>query len=457
LQIHVRMRALFLGAIAVFALANASSALAETLAQAMSSAYHNNSTLESERAALRATDENVPQALSGWRPTITANESVTHTWTDTSVPFATKGEGTRGDLSITLSQPIFRGFKTVESTAVAEAQVNAGRQNLLVVEQATLFNAIQAYMNVVQFRQILGLRQKNVGVLQKQLNATEARFKAGELTRTDVSQARATLSGSQGQLAVAIANVKAAEANFLQVIGHNVGKLAMPGLAPRPRSLNEAQSIAQQTNPNILFAAQVQDASEHQIGVIGGDLLPQLSVLASASVDRNFNNDQYTTVGTIQGSLVVPIYEAGRTYSGVRQAKETASQNRLKVVSAVRSVRESVTNAWNNIVSSGQGLQSARSQVAASRLALDGVQQEYQVGSRSTIDVLNAEQTLVNSEIAQVTAQHDQVVASYQLLATMGHLTARHLGIGGLYDPREHYKDVRNKWIGLDAEVGEPH
>jgi outer membrane protein len=448
------MRALLLGAITVFALANTSSVLAETLAQAMTSAYRNNSTLESERAALRATDENVPQALSGWRPTITANESVTHTWTDTSVPFANKGQATRGDLSITLNQPIFRGFKTIESTAVAEAQVKAGRQSLLVVEQATLFNAIQAYMNVIQYRQILGLRQKNVNVLQKQLNATDARFKAGELTRTDVSQARATLSGSQGQLAVAAANVKAAEANFLQVVGHSPGKLAMPRLAPRPRSLNEAQAIAQQTNPNILFAAQVQDASEHQIGVIGGDLLPQLGVSASASIDRSFDNNNYTAVGTIQGSLVVPIYEAGRTYSGVRQAKETASQNRLKVVSAVRSVRESVTNAWNNIVAAGQGLASARSQVAASRLALDGVQQEYQVGSRSTIDVLNAQQTLVGSQIAQVTAQHDQVVASYSLLASMGHLTARHLGLGGLYDPTEHYNDVRNKWIGLDAETG---
>ncbi len=455
MQNHVRMRALLLGAIAVFAMANTSSVLAETLAQAMSSAYHNNSTLESERAALRATDESVPQALAGWRPTITANESVTHTWTDTSIPFANTGQASRGDLSITLSQPIFRGFKTVESTAVAEAQVNAGRQNLLVVEQTTLFNAIQAYMNVIQFRQILGLRQKNVNVLQKQLNATQARFNAGELTRTDVSQARATLSGSQGQLAIAVANVKAAEANFLQVVGHSPGKLAVPRLAPRPRSLNEAHAIAQQTNPNILFAAQVQDASEHQIGVIGGDLLPQLSVSASASIDRSFDNNNYTSVGTIQGSLVVPIYEAGRTYSGVRQAKETASQNRLKVVSAVRNVRESVTNAWNNIISTGQGLASARSQVAASRLALDGVQQEYQVGSRSTIEVLNAEQTLVGSEISQVTAQHDQVIASYSLLGSMGHLTARHLGIGGLYDPTEHYNDVRNKWIGLDAVSGE--
>jgi outer membrane protein len=309
-------------------------------------------------------------------------------------------------------------------------------------------------MNVIQYRQILGLRQKNVSVLQKQLNATDARFKAGELTRTDVSQARATLSGSQGQLAIAAANVKAAEANFLQVVGHSPGKLAMPRLAPRPRSLNEAQAIAQQTNPNILFAAQVQDASEHQIGVIGGDLLPQLDVSASASIDRSFDNNNYTAVGTIQGSLVVPIYEAGRTYSAVRQAKETASENRLKVVSAVRNVRESVTNAWNNIVAAGQGLASARSQVAASRLALDGVQQEYQVGSRSTIDVLNAQQTLVGSQIAQVTAQHDQVVASYSLLASMGHLTARHLGLGGLYDPTEHYNDVRNKWIGLDAETG---
>lgn len=460
MQIRVRMRALLLGAIAVFALANTSSVFAETLADALSGAYHNNSTLEAERARQRGTDELVPQALSGWRPTITAQGAIGHNLSNsTSTLGGTNYSVTDPrSLSIQLTQPIFRGFKTVEGTAQAEANVKAGRQQLLSVEQTTLFNAVQAYMNVIQARQILSLRRQNVKVLQSQLNASDARFKAGELTRTDVAQSRATLNGAQGQVALAIASVQAAEANYKTVVGRAPGKLAMPKLAPRPKSLESAYRIAQETNPNILAAAQVQLAAEHNINVIGGDLLPTINLQASASVsgDQSGANSSATNA-LIQGVITVPIYEAGRVYSGVRQAKEVASQNRVQVISAIRSVRESVVNAWNGIISTGQNLVSTRAQVVAANLALDGVRQEYQVGSRSTIDVLNTQQILINAQISAVVAQHDQLVASYQLLGAMGHLTSQHLGINGRYDVKEHYNDVRNKWIGLDAESGELH
>jgi outer membrane protein len=454
------MRVLLLGAIAVFALANASSVLAETLAGALSGAYHNNSTLEAERARQRGTDEQVPQALSGWRPTITAQGVIGHQLRDAPSFFGNRTYTVTnpGSLSIELNQPIFRGFKTVEGTAQAEANVKAGRQQLLAVEQTTLFNAVQAYMNVIEARQILSLRRKNVSVLQSQLNASTARFKAGELTRTDVAQSSATLSGAKGQVALAVANVKAAEANYKTVVGRTPGKLVMPKLAPRPKSLESAYRIAQETNPNILAAAQVQDAAEHNVNVIGGDLLPTINLKASASVSGDLSDaNSGVTTGLIEGIITVPIYEAGRVYSGVRQAKETANENRIKVISAIRSVRENVTSAWNSIISTGENLAATRAQVTAANLALDGVRQEYQVGSRSTIDVLNTQQILVNAQISVVVAQHDQLVASYQLLAAMGHLTSKHLGINGRYDVKEHYNDVRNKWIGLDAESGETH
>jgi outer membrane protein len=456
LQIIVRMRALLLSGVILGAFGVISHASAETLGDALSGAYHHNSTLEADRARQRATDELVPQALSGWRPTVTAQGSVGHQVLNSSTGgyVVTNPE----QLTISLSQPIFRGFKTVEGTAVAEANVEAGRQQLLSVEQTTLFNAVQAYMNVVQNRQILVLRRKNVSVLSGQLNGSQARFKAGELTRTDVALSRATLSGAQGQVAIAISNLLAAEANYRTVVGHAPGKLNMPHLASRPRTLNIAYDIAQETNPAILAAAQVQDAAEHQVEVVGGDLLPTINLQASASLNNESSSPGTSSSSAlVQGVLTVPIYEAGRVYSGVRQAKETASQNRVQVISAVRSVRESVTVAWNSIDATGQALSATRDQVSASRLALDGVRQEYQVGSRSTIDVLNAEQSLVGAQISEVTAQHDQLVASYQLLAAIGHLTARHLGITGIYDVKEHYNDVRNKWIGLDPETGEPH
>ena len=459
MPIIVRFRAFVLAGIAFAALGSAQMVRAETLADALAGAYHHNSTLEAERARQRATDEQVPQALSGWRPTINAQATIAHTLNNstTSFGFNSYSETDPRSVQIQLSQPIFRGFKTVEGTAVAEANVEAGRQQLLSVEQTTLFNAVQAYLNVIQNRQILALRRKNVSFLQSQLNASNARFKVGELTRTDVSQSRATLNGAQGQVAIAIANLKASEANYKTVVGNVPGKLKMPSMARRPQSLEAALSIAQQTNPSILAAAQIQDASEHQIEVIGGDLLPSINLQASASTNGDFAGSGSTSSSaSIEGILSVPIYESGRVYSGVRQAKQTASQNRLNVISATRSVRENVTIAWNNIVANGQSLEATKSQVAAAVLALDGVRQEYQVGSRSTIEVLNAQTALVGAQISQVVVQHDQLLSSYQLLAAVGHLTARRLGVTGIYDVKEHYNDVRNKWIGLDPESPEP-
>jgi outer membrane protein len=458
-QSFVGLRALLLAGAAFFAVSAVSSVSAETLQDAFAGAYHNNSTLEAERARQRATDELVPQALSGWRPVVTATATQGHQIARSNNGFGNfYSETNPGSLQITLNQPLFRGFKTVEGTAQAEATVRAGRDQLLSVEQNTLLNALTAYMNVLQNRQILGLRQKNVKVLQSQLNASDARFKAGELTRTDVAQSRATLNGAQGQVALAIANVKTAEANFRTVVGHAPGKLVFPRMAKRPENLTLANRIARESNPNILAATQIQDAAEHNVNVQKGDLLPTINLQANAATTWDQSGaGSSTSSASILGVVTVPIYEQGLHYSLVRQAKETVSQNRVQVISAVRSVRESVTNAWNSISATGQNLAAARAQVSASRLALDGVKQEYQVGSRSTIDVLNAEQALVGAEIAQVVAQHDQLVASYQLLAAMGRLTARHMGVGGIYDVKEHYNDVRNKWIGLDPETGEPH
>lgn len=455
------LRAAWFSGFVVFAVV--SSASAENLTDAFVGAYKGNPTLRAERAKLRATDEEVPQALSGWRPTVSTTGTYARNVIDTNKSEPVVSD--TGNISITLNQPIFRGFKTVEGTKVAEAQVKAERQQLLGVEQQVLFNAVQAYMNVVRDRQILGLRQKNVGFLQQQLNASDARFKAGELTRTDVAQARASLSGARGSVAIALANVKSSEANYLTVVGHQPGKLASAKLAKRPSSLDYALQVAQETNPSILAAAQIENAAEHTIEVIKGDLLPSISL--QGQLNHNYDsskgkpgffgsaNPDVVDSAQIEGVLSIPLYDAGRVYSGVRQAKQTASQNRIQIIGAVRTVRENVANAWNNLAATNQSLASAGDQVSASALALDGVRQEYLVGSRTTIDVLNAQQTLLTAQITRVSAQHDQVVASYQLQDAMGRLTARHLGLGGLYDPTENYDNVRGKWFGLSADTVE--
>jgi outer membrane protein len=451
---YLSVRAVLLSGIVISGFLFSGAASAESLLDALSGAYRGNPTLRAERAKLRSTDELLPQALSGWKPVINAQGTAGRSWSDSNV--SDPGHLNQAGVSISLNQPLFRGFKTVEGTKAAEANVKAARQQLIAVEQSVLFNAVQAYANVLRERSVLVLRKQNVAFLQKQLSAADARFKAGELTRTDVAQSRASLSGARGAVAVALANLKASEANYLSVIGRSPGKLSPAKMAKRPRSLESALSTAQQTNPNILAAAQIEDAAEHNIEVIKGDLLPSLSLQGQYAYNANPNaNVSWSEQAVLQGVLTVPLYDGGRTYAAVREAKQKASANRIQVIGAVRSVRENVTVAWNNLTATAESLAATRDQLGAVNLALDGVRQEYAVGSRTTIDVLNSQQAVLTAQILQVNAQHDQLVASYQLQLAIGHLTARHVGLGTIYDPEENYNATRGKWIGLDAETVE--
>jgi outer membrane protein len=461
----IRFKSVLLSAVVVSGLSGL--AQAETLTQALIAAYHENPTLDAARAAQRATDELVPQALSGWRPIITAQGSVTHVIDDKdatnnlAVNDHIYTQSDNADYNITLSQPLFRGFKTVEGTAAAEATVKAGKQQLLATEQSVLLNAAQSYIDTLRDRRILQLRQSNVRILQNQEHATNERFKAGELTRTDVAQAQASVAGAKSAMAGAVAAVKADEASYQQFIGHLPGKLAPAPLAKAPVSLDASMQIAHGTNPNILAAAQNIDIAQHNVNVAYGDLLPSASL--NGRFDSSHNLAGVTGFGvaplsdqslTLQGVVSVPLYEGGQVYSRVRQAKENVSQSKLKAIDAVRTVRQGVASAWARLAAAQQAVAANKTQVSASQLALNGVRQEYAVGSRSTVDVLNAETSVLNAQISLVSAQHDQLLGSYQLQAAMGHLTAQHLHLGTLYNPNEHYNDVRNKWIGLDAESG---
>ena len=246
--------------------AGAGQVSAESLVDAMVSAYTGNPSLKGERARQRGTDELVPQALSGWRPTVDMQGSIAREWQDSSS--GPSAEFSPKSVSIGLSQPIFRGFKTINGTKSAEANVEAGKQNLLAIEQDILFQAIQAYMNVIRDRQIVGLRQQNVGVLQKQLTAADERFKVGEITRTDVAQSRARVSGARSSVASATATLAASVANYINIVGHKPGSLKYPRLAKLPRNLEAAQAAASEINPNILAAAFVEEASNYNIEVV---------------------------------------------------------------------------------------------------------------------------------------------------------------------------------------------
>ena len=436
-----------------FLVAGAGQASAESLVEAMVSAYTGNPTLKGERARQRGTDEQVPQALSGWRPTVTSEGSISNVWQDSNV--APTSEFSPKSVSIGLSQPIFRGFKTINGTKSAEANVEAGKQGLLAIEQNILFQAIQAYMNVIRDRQIVALRQKNVGVLQKQLGAADERFKVGEITRTDVAQARARVSGAQSNVASAKSTLAASVASYINVVGHKPGNLKYPKLAKLPKTLDEAQATAEEVNPNILAAAYVEEASNYDTEVIKGDLLPAVDLQASASLNDNPSAGESSSErATVEGVLTIPLYEAGRVYSSVRQAKQVASQRRLEVIQAGRSVRASVSTSWNNLSAAREIIRSAKEQVSAAELALDGVRQEYFVGSRTTLDVLDAEGEVVNARVALVSAERDQIVAAYQILGSIGRLTARDLRLPvEYYDADENYLNVRGKWIGTGADT----
>jgi outer membrane protein len=426
---------------------------AESLAEAMRKAYKKNPTLRADRARQRDTDELVPLAKSGWRPTINSGATARRDWSNTDVTPSTAQSSL--NLNIQLSQPIFRGFKTVEGVKSAKATVEAGRQQLLFTEQAVLFDVVAAYLGVVRDRQIISIRQQNVRNLQKQAKAASARFEVGEVTRTDVSQARARVSGAEGEVASAKSALEASVAAYIAVVGQKPGKLKYAYLGKLPGSLEKALAISQDINPQILAASWVYDASEHDIEVAKGDLLPEISLQASAS--RTFEPQKgvdWANNASVAGVVSVPIYQAGREYVAIRRAKQVSSQRKIQIIEATREVRRQVTASWYSLTSSGQAIASAKSQVAAAVLALDGINQEYAVGSRTTIDVLNAEQEVLNARLGLINAEYSRVISSYQLLQAMGKLTSRHLGLGGhIYDPAEHYSTVKNKWIGHDVET----
>jgi outer membrane protein len=434
---------------------------AETLHEALGAAYRTNPTLGAERARQRATDEQVPQALSGWRPQISASASAatqsrrarSRNFLGAPGPYDTT-DTTPGTLRIQLTQPIYQGGRTTASTKAAEANVKAGRQQLLSTEQDVLFRTVQAYMNVMRDRQIANLRAQNIKVLRDQLRATKLRFQVGEVTRTDVAQSEARVSQSISAESTARAQLAASIASYVTLTGHQPGKLSMPRLPKSPPSLEVALRRSQELSPNILAAAQVQDAAMHNIDIARSDLLPVLSVQASATITEDWGvkagNEQ---VGRVETVLNVPIYDGGRTYSSVREAKQTENQRRIEVIEATRQVRESVTSSWNFRNSSRESITAAKSQVSAAQQALSGVREEYLVGSRSTLDVLNAQQELLNARISLVTAERDYIVASYQLLGTIGKLTAPQLALRvPYYDPKANYNRVRNKLFGAGID-----
>ncbi len=432
------------------------SAVAETLPSALSAAYMSNPDLNAARAGVRATDELVPQALSGWRPQVFGAGSIGQT--TTRIPGLGTTSLSTSTVGVTVSQFLFRGFQTVNTTKGAEASVQASRAALSNTEQDTLFNAAQAYMNVLTNQAIVELNRQNIEVLAEQLRATRDRFQVGEVTNTDVAQSEAALSGAYTELNAAEANLLSSKAIYRQVIGRDPVNLAPAAPAAKiPSTLDAALRQGHANHPAIESSIYSEEAAAYAVKTAEGALLPTLSLQGSADYANGSSSlIQESSSASITAQLTIPIYQGGFEYSQVREAKETRSQALLQVDSIRQQVRAAVVSAWGALQSATASITSAQAQVKAAQIALDGVREEAKVGQRTTLDVLDSEQILLDAKVSLVNAESDRVVASYALMSAIGALTAQNLALAvDHYQPAVHYEQVRDKWFGLRTPSGQ--
>jgi len=444
-------------------IAAAPAAQAQTLQEALAYAYANNPTLLAARAQLRAVDENVPQALAGWRPSVTINSTAgavdLHTRQLARLGSQQVGVHNHIDTglftnSITVTQPIFRGGRTVASTRRAENQVLAQRARLLATEQQVMQDTVNAYVAVIRDQELLRLNINNEQVLTEQLRATNERFRVGEITRTDVAQAESRLAAARAARSQAEGNLQISRATFQRLVGVPPQRLTAPQPLRLPiNSAQEAAQLAAVNNPNVVAALFDEAGARDNVDIQLSALLPQISVQGQA-----FRNDNSITTGPhsrqigsqVVASLTVPIYQGGAEYSAVRQARQTVQQARQTVDDQRRTQVQAATQAWEQLQAARAQVESVRAAIRASEIALDGVQREAIVGSRTTLDVLNAEQELLNNRTNLVQALATVVSQSYTVAAAIGRLTAQDLGLPvEPYDMRAYYREVRNRWIGL--------
>ncbi len=447
-----RIRVCVVAALGVAFASFAGIAGAETISGALAKAYGNNADLNAARAGVRVTDESVAIAKSGWRPIVQGEGTV-------SFSDSNPGQSLRtGSIGITINQSLFDGFQTRNNVAAAESQVLAQRENLRNTEQNILANAASAYMDVIQDRAIAGFRAQNLAFLDEQVRAAQARFDVGEGTRTDVAQARAQRAAALAQLNAAKAQARSSEAVYRQIVGEEPGKLQAPKALSRglPQSLDSALANASNRHPAIVASLHVVDVQGFRVKSSEGALLPQLG--AQATVSRNFSNSPIagdSNQASVSARLTVPIYQGGRAHATVRQNKETLGQARIQVDAARDNVRAAVTSAFTQLEASRAQASANQQALDAARLALSGVMEERAVGQRTTLDVLNAQADVINTQIALTQSQRNVVVASYALMSAVGNLNIRTLGLKvAEYKPEEHYEAVKDKWFGLRTPDG---
>ncbi|MFL7900030.1 TolC family outer membrane protein [Azospirillum argentinense] len=430
-------------------------ASAQSLEDALAQAYSNNPALAAQRARQRAVDESVPQALSGYRPTVRATAGITRNASNSTFQGGETGsENNAKSVGVTATQPV---YDATVGPAVrrAERTVEAQRATVLANEQQILLNAAAAYLDVVQNQAVLELQANNEQVLRRQLDAARDRFRVGEYTRTDVSQSESRLAASIAARISADGTLQASRATYERVVGSMPGKLKAP--KPKfklPGTLDEVVEMARSNNPSVLSATYTEAAQREAVDQQFGRLLPSASLSAQANrtidAGRSSGIDIKRQDGAqLTAQLTIPLYQAGLPEALTREAKHTANQARLQIDDTRRQAVEAAISAWQGLQAARASIESYNSQIRAAEIALEGVRQEAQVGSRTVLDVLNQEQELLNARVNLVRAQRTEMVQAFTVLGAIGQLTARQLNLPvQYYDADTHYKQVRNKWIG---------
>lgn len=431
-------------------------AASQSLLDVLRYTYENNPTIQAGRAQLLATQENLPQADAGWKPSASASADVT----STDIDGAGNPDGsTSKSVGADFNQPLYRGGRTVAQTASVKSAIMAQRAFLMSTEQSILNQAVTAYTNVLRDQKLLDLAVNNKDVIGKQLDASRARFEVGDVTRTDVSQSEARLAEAEALRVGALGDLRASLAVFQQITGLPPQTLTFPDVEmPFPPTLDEAVAMAEDFNPDVLTAEFLHQSSEKDVDTVFGELLPSVGLFGSwnhaEDPSPGLLNDR--TTSAIGVSATVPLYEAGAVRSRVRQARDTAGQRLMQVQEARAQARQRTVSSWEELQAAKAEITSRTAQVDAARVARDGVRKEAELGTRTILDALDADQELLDAETALVTARRNEVVARFSLATTLGLMTPEVLGFPELKrDYNDHLKEIRGKIFSTNTTYGQ--
>lgn len=402
-----------------------------TLRDVLQRTYETNPALRAARAGLEAAREQLPQAQAGWKPTVEADAAISHSNIETDPDTGVDGS-TEKSASVSVTQPVFRGGRTVADIRAANNAIRSATFGVRQTEQAILLAAAQAYLDVLRDDAVMNLRENNRDVVARQLKASQDRFEVGEVTKTDVSQSRARLASSESEVIAARGTLRISRAGFQEIVGTAPEKLTRPEniALPLPATLDDALAMAEKNNPDIQVARYSYRSADDRTDSVFGELLPQVSAFGTAGKTWDPSPGQYDSESSAVVGLKasIPLYEAGSVRSRLRQAQHTANQRYMDVVGARRGAAQQIVSSWEDLAAARAEIDSRKAQVEASRLARDGVHQEADVGERTIIDALDADQEYLDAQVALVTAERNETVARFALAAALGLLGPENLG-----------------------------